>query len=188
MLLPEKMSMLLSCHINIQWHISLLFQIRLIIDWKMQYYSRKTTVWKMPWWICFLQIQVFTSQDINLWTRIVCHCDVFISCLDSHSDGTHSLQGIHWWASDIMLHFSKSVPMKKQTHLHLAWHDGDYNFSKCSFLGELKFVFFSLLKLYWKRKCIFYFKKGILNPKKFLYVNVFYTNISLKCSCRSYKF
>ncbi len=25
-------------------------------------------------------------------------CDVFISCLDSHSDGTHSLQ---WWASDV---------------------------------------------------------------------------------------
>ncbi len=29
--------------------------------------------------------------------------DVFISCLDSHSDGTHSLQ----LASDVMLHFSK---------------------------------------------------------------------------------
>ncbi len=36
-------------------------------------------------------------------------CDVFISCLDSHSDGTHSLQRIHWWASDITLNFSKSV-------------------------------------------------------------------------------
>ncbi len=36
------------------------------------------------------------------------YCDVFISCLDSHSDGTHSLQSIHWWASDVMLHFSKS--------------------------------------------------------------------------------
>ncbi len=23
------------------------------------------------------------------------YCDVFISCLDSHSDGTHSLQSIH---------------------------------------------------------------------------------------------
>ncbi len=26
------------------------------------------------------------------------YCDVFISCLGSHSDGTHSLQNIHWWA------------------------------------------------------------------------------------------
>ncbi len=30
---------------------------------------------------------------------------VFISCLDSHSDGTHSLQWILWWANDVMLHF-----------------------------------------------------------------------------------
>ncbi len=27
-------------------------------------------------------------------------CGVFIICLDSHSDGTHSLQRIHWWTSD----------------------------------------------------------------------------------------
>ncbi len=44
----------------------------------------------------------------------------FISCLDSHSDGTHLLQMIHCWASDVMLHFYESVPMKKQTHLHLG--------------------------------------------------------------------
>jgi len=45
-------------------------------------------------------------------------CDVFISCLDYHSDGTHSLQRIHCWASDVMLNLSKSV---NQTHLHLEW-------------------------------------------------------------------
>ncbi len=44
------------------------------------------------------------------------YCDVFISCLDSHSDGTHSLQRIHWWASDVMLNFSKS---------DLGWPEGD---------------------------------------------------------------
>ncbi len=27
----------------------------------------------------------------------------FISCLNSHFDGTHSLQRIHWWASDVKL-------------------------------------------------------------------------------------
>ncbi len=36
------------------------------------------------------------------------YCDVFISCLDSHSDGTHSLQSIHCWDTDAMLHFYKS--------------------------------------------------------------------------------
>ncbi len=45
------------------------------------------------------------------------YCDVFISCLDSYSDGTNSLQRIHWWARDVMLNFSKSVPKKKQSHL-----------------------------------------------------------------------
>ncbi len=58
------------------------------------------------------------------------YCDVFMRCLDSHSDGTHSLQRIHWWASDVMLHFSKSVPMKKQTHLHLGWPDCVSTFSE----------------------------------------------------------
>ncbi|XP_050982193.1 transmembrane protein 254 isoform X3 [Labeo rohita] len=37
------------------------------------------------------------------------------SCLDSHSDGTHSLQRIHWRDSDGMTHFYKS-----ETHLHLG--------------------------------------------------------------------
>ncbi len=48
-------------------------------------------------------MQHFTSQDINWWTGVVwITCDVLISCLDSHSDGTHSLQSIHRWASDVM--------------------------------------------------------------------------------------
>ncbi len=34
------------------------------------------------------------------------YCDVFISCLDSHSDGTHSLTED---PSDLMLNFSKFV-------------------------------------------------------------------------------
>ncbi len=49
------------------------------------------------------------------------YCDVFISCFDSHSDGTHSLQRIHWWASDVMLHFSKSVLIKKQQESWMVW-------------------------------------------------------------------
>ncbi len=51
-----------------------------------------------------------------LWTTcelLVDYCDTFISCLTSHSDGTHSLQRIHWWASDAMLNLSEPVSMKK---------------------------------------------------------------------------
>ncbi len=54
------------------------------------------------------------------------YCDVFISHLDS--DGTHSLQRIHWYASDVMLNFSKFVQMKKQTHLHLTWPESEQFF------------------------------------------------------------
>ncbi len=37
-----------------------------------------------------------------LWITVI----FFISCLDSHSDGTHPLQRIHWWIIYVMLHFS----------------------------------------------------------------------------------
>ncbi len=45
---------------------------------------------------------------------------------DSHSDGTHSLQSIHWWASDAMQHFSKSDEeilfiFRWTTHLKEFW-------------------------------------------------------------------
>ncbi len=39
-------------------------------------------------------------QDVDESGLLVDYCDDFISCFDSHSDGTHSLQRIHWWASD----------------------------------------------------------------------------------------
>ncbi len=41
------------------------------------------------------------------------YCDVFISCLDF---GTHSLQGIHLWASDVIKKISKFGLMKKETN------------------------------------------------------------------------
>ncbi len=70
-------------------------------------------------------MQRLASQDEYLdgleWCGLfVDYCDIFISCLDSHPDGTHSLQWTHWRASDVMLDSSKSVPMKKQNHLHLS--------------------------------------------------------------------
>ncbi len=40
------------------------------------------------------------------------YCNVFISCLDFNSDGTHSL---YWSVNDVMLNFSKSVPMKNSS-------------------------------------------------------------------------
>ncbi len=41
--------------------------------------------------------QLLIHKDVNQWIGqlFVKYDDVFISCLDSHSDGTHSLQRIH---------------------------------------------------------------------------------------------
>ncbi len=56
-------------------------------------------------WIYVLQTINFSHLRMLIdgleWCGLlVDYCGVFISCLDSHSDGTHSLQRIHWWASD----------------------------------------------------------------------------------------
>ncbi len=44
--------------------------------------------------ICYYNMRDFASQDINWWSclcgLLVDYCDVFISCLNSYSDGTHS--------------------------------------------------------------------------------------------------
>ncbi len=79
---------------------------------------------------------------------LVDYCDVFITCLNSYSDGTHSLQRIHWWASDSIQNFPKSVYTKKQTHLHLRWSKGKYVFSKVSFFGwTTSLIFNNIIKL-----------------------------------------
>ncbi len=89
----------------------------------------KATFWCKT--ICFCRKRWFEVKNILLMDLfiilIICglpvdYCDVFISCLNSHSDGTHSLQR---WVSDVMLNSSKSVLMKKKNTLHLGWHEGE---------------------------------------------------------------
>ncbi len=90
-----------------------------------------------------IQTQLLISEAGNWWTigcgLLVDYCDVFISCLDSHSDGTHSLQRIHWWASDAILHFSKSEEHEEawRNKLIYIFNGLSVYFSKCTFLGEL---------------------------------------------------
>ncbi len=74
---------------------------------------------KTPWWICFSFCLLQMLTDGLEWCGLlVDYCDVFISCLDSHSDRTHSLQSIHWWDSDAMTHFSKS---DEETNSSTSW-------------------------------------------------------------------
>ncbi len=54
---------------------------------------------------------------------------MLLSAVWSHSDGTHSLQRIHWWASDVVQIFSKSVLMNKNSSISwMAW--GQVHFQK----------------------------------------------------------
>ncbi len=80
----------------------------------------------------------FTRCKMMDWSGVD-YCDVFVSCLDSHSDGTHSLQRIHCWASDGKLHLSQSITMKKQTHLSLGWPEGE-DFQDLSFFLTFFFL------------------------------------------------
>ncbi len=62
------------------------------------------------------QCQRFISQDVKTVWIIV----VFISRLDSHSDGTHSLQRVQWWASDVMLFLQ--ICSDEETNSSLSWN------------------------------------------------------------------
>ncbi len=104
-----------------------------------------------------LSLHMMLTDVLEWFGLFVDYCDYFISCIDSHSDGTHSLQRIHWWASDGMLHLSKYILMKKQTHLHLGWpevHFQQIHFSvnhsfKCPKKGSYKLYFLFILFYYY---------------------------------------
>ncbi len=66
---------------------------------------------------------------LELCGLLVDYCDAFISCLDSHSGGTHSPQRINWWAINIVLNFYTSAPSKKQI---FAYTLGDLDVSTFS--------------------------------------------------------
>ncbi len=91
-------------------------------------------------WGIFVAIDnntLYGSKWLILYNNM-CIIVVFISCLDSHSDGTHSL---HCWYTDAMLHFSKPDEetnsstflmawwLKLSTHFHF-WVNYSFNFIK----------------------------------------------------------
>ncbi len=59
------------------------------------------------WWIYFLKTHSFLLHNMLIdglekCGLLVDYCDV-LSAVWTHSDGTHSLQRIHWWTSDAMI-------------------------------------------------------------------------------------
>ncbi len=118
-----------------------------ILMWKknmgMDFFTGETVI--MNYWLIFwpeatLHVNGSLITNTRLHKILIDGLDScalkWISCLDSHSDGTHSLQMNT--ASDVMQHFSKSVLLKKQTHLHLGWPEAEHIFSIFSFNIPLK--------------------------------------------------
>ncbi len=135
----------LFSHLNSDVHLYLLIEMKQCFYWiKLVLidgsYSMSLKMYLMDFIDFFFLQTLFTSQDITglEWCGLlVDYCDVFISCLYSRSDGTHSLQRISWWASNLKL-LSPNL-MTKQTHLHSGRPEGESILSKCSFLGEQSF-------------------------------------------------
>ncbi len=141
-------------------HISLLIQIRLLFHWKKCFFGLWAHIirFKVKKGLIdrfvFQKHAIFHLKNKQTTTKkktlidglescrlLVDYCDVFINCLDSHSDGTHSLQRIHWWASVVMLHFSKSVLMKKNSSTSwMIW--GRVNFQQIfTFVWTIPLIF-----------------------------------------------
>ncbi len=84
-------------------------------------------------WLSFWRHPFTAEHPLTLILTAPIHCRASI---DSHSDGTHSLQSIHWlsfWRHPftaehpLLRHISPNL-MKKQTHLHLWWPEGEILF------------------------------------------------------------
>ncbi len=102
--------------VNSAWsvHISLLIQMRRLTEkailWIEDLFEVKTVLMNLFLTLFHFFLTKPLMLDVNWYTRVVwITCDVFISCLDSHSDGTHSVQRIHWRASDVKLRFDEET-------------------------------------------------------------------------------
>ncbi len=63
--------------------------------------------------------QLLSSPDVNWWTGVVWIIVMFLS--DSHSDGTHSLQSIHFWDTDAETHFYKPDEETNSSWSRMNW-------------------------------------------------------------------
>ncbi len=138
-----------------------------LLDEVLLYIMTRRDCLKLKWWICFLQTCSFWlhTQDINWWTGVVwITCGLlwcFFSCLDS--DGTHSLQRIHWWASDGMLNSPYLFPWRNKPIFTLDGQCVCVKFQQIIIFGwtipfEILYLYFvqSDMKLLFNMKIIFY--------------------------------
>ncbi len=133
--------------VNCAWfvQISLLIQTRPLFNSRKRYYGLWTLILGNNVLMMDLILKKHSFSLLKMLTDgldwsglLVDYYDVFISCLDSHSDGTHSLQRIHCWDTDAETRFSKSEEEVNSSTFRMAWGWVIF-FSKYSLLGELSF-------------------------------------------------
>ncbi len=128
----EKVDLMLSSHVKIHRQICLGLFLFVNGTWSLPISLLKQMRWIylfiyfFYWgyhWICFSQTCSFSLHKMLI-HGFVDYGDDFISCLDSHSDGTQSLQSIHWWASDVIINLSKvpAVTFIFEAHYLIRWH------------------------------------------------------------------
>ncbi len=111
------------------------------------------------------------------------YCNVFISCLDAHSDGTHSLQMSHWWTGDVMqfLQICSDEETNSSTS-RMAW--GWVHSQQISFFQKLR------LRLLFKQPhavpnyFFFFLQMQIQKKKKTRRENSLHNHIALVCTRR----
>ncbi len=113
--------------------------------WRKHYYGLWTGILarrdglklRLLWWICFLQTYSLSLHKMLINGLVLCgllvvYCNVFISCLDSHSDGTHPLQSTHW-SNRRNATFLKMC-FHEETSSRMPW---EWVFSRFELLNEL---------------------------------------------------
>ncbi len=117
------------------------FQTRTLFHWRKRYYELwtrilvKSVLMMDLFSFCLLQM---LTDGLEWCGLLVDYCDVFISCLDSHSDGTHSLQSIHCWDTDAETHFSKS---DEETNSSWSWIDWGWAQMQQMFIFWVNYAF-----------------------------------------------
>ncbi len=96
-------------------HISLLIQTR---HWRHFFTGESSYGYRI-----FLEGNKEGKKKLDLfhfdWIRVdFVWIIMFLSAIRTHSDGNHSLQRIHWWASDVILMFDTSTFWKSWGWVH----------------------------------------------------------------------
>ncbi len=97
-----------------------------LFHWRKSYYG---LLWTHIWVKSILMLDLFhllSSPDVNWWTGVVWVIVMFLS--DSHSDGTHSLQSIHCWDTDAVIHFYKPDEETNSSWSLMNWGWGYFYF------------------------------------------------------------